>query len=311
MLSRRLLRIKVLKALYTHFKSETDSMNVSEKNLLFSVTKTYELYLQLLSLAVDVADYAVSRIELGRKKMLPTESELNPNMRFVENAAVQKIRDCEALCDTLEMHSLGWSQYPEVIKRLYNCLEQSDFYKEYMSAPKNTFADDVALLENFFINVVQDNEAVEAAIEEQSIMWMDDLDFALILVVKTLQNLKATRPMSLLPQFKNSDDRDFAKVLFRNAVFNNVEYFEYIDRFTKNWDVDRIAFMDRLIMLAALAEVVSFPEVPVKVSMNEYIEISKYYSTPDSSTFINGVLDKIIEHLKSEGKFEKIGRGLI
>lgn len=311
MLSRRLLRIKVVKSLYTHFKSEKGSITVSEKNMLLSINKTYELYNQVLALAVEVADCAANKIELGRNKMLPSEQDLNPNMRFVENAAIAKIRESETLYDFMSVRSLGWSQYPEVAKKLYAALEESDFYREYMAAETTSFDKDVKLLENFFVSVVQDNEALEAAIEEQSIMWMDDLDFALIMVVRTLQNLRSSKPMTLLAQYKNEDDRAFSSTLFADAVVKNQEYFDYIDKYTQNWDMDRIAFMDRLIMLAAIAEVASFPDIPIKVSMDEYIEISKYYSTPESSTFINGVLDKVISKLSSEGKAVKSGRGLI
>lgn len=311
MLSRRLLRIKAVKSLYTHFKSEKGSIVASEKNLIFSINKTYELYAQVLSLVLEVADCAAAKIELGKNKMLPTEQDLNPNMRFVENAAIAKIRDCEALSDFLEMRKLGWSQHPDVAKKLFAELEQSEFYKEYMASETNSFDADIKLVQRFFINVVQDNESVEAAIEDQSIMWMDDLDFALIMVVRTLQSVRASRDMTILPQYKNDEDRDFVTTLFNNAVLNNQEYFDYIDKFTKNWDMERIAFMDRLIMLAAIAEAMSFADIPVKVSMDEYIEISKYYSTPESSTFINGVLDKLLASLVDEGKINKIGRGLV
>ncbi|MFI3266584.1 MAG: transcription antitermination protein NusB [Rikenellaceae bacterium] len=259
---------------------------------------------------VEVADCAASKIEVGKNKMLPTEQDLKPNMRFVENAVVAKIRNCDTLYDYMSMNNLGWSQNQDVIKKLYAALEESDFYKEYMAAETTSFEKDMKLVQKFFVNIVQDNEAVEAAIEEQSIMWMDDLDFALIMVIRTLQGTKASKDCAILPQFKNAEDRDFVTTLFTNAVVNNSTYFEYIDKFTKNWDVDRIAFMDRVIMLATISEVMSFADIPVRVSMDEYIEISKYYSTPESSTFINGVLDKLVADLQAQGKLNKIGRGL-
>lgn len=312
MLSRRLLRIKAIKALYAHFKSESDSLIVSEKNLLFSIDKTYELYHQLLWLIVDVANYAGQRIELGRQKHLPTPEERNPNTKFVENSVITLLRNSDSLVNYLERRHLGWVQYPEVIRKLYHSLIESKYYKEYMKNPARSFREDVKLVEHFYLNEAEDNESLEDAIEEQSILWSDDLDFALIMVLRTLEDTKASHgEVQLLPQYKNEEDREFVRELFRKTVVNQKEYFEYIDRFTQNWDVERIAFMDNLIMATAMAELIHFPSIPVKVTLDEYIEIAKYYSTPGSSNFINGVLDKIVEALQAEGRIQKSGRGLL
>ncbi len=311
MLSRRLLRIKVVKALYAHFTSESDSLIVSEKNLVFSIDKAYELYHLLLSLAVDVRQYALQRIEIGKAKMLPTAEDLNPNTKFVDNRVIERIAASEPLSDYLATHKLSWSNYPELVKRLYQRLVESDYYKEYMASPTRSFRQDRQLVEKFFIEAVEDFEPLEEALEEQSIYWVDDVDFSLILIVKTLQDMEADGPLPLLPEYKNDDDREFPRELFRKALVNHKEYFGYIDANTKNWDLERIAFMDRIVMLAAIAEIIGFPTIPVKVTFDEFIEISKYYCTPSSSTFINGVLDKIVENLKTEGKIEKQGRGLV
>lgn len=312
MLSRRLLRIKAIKALYAHFKSESDSLIVSEKNLLFSINKTYELYHQLLWLVVDVANYAEQRIDLGRQKHLPSAEERNPNTKFVDNAVVALLRRSANLTDYLDRKHLGWAQYPELIKKLYGSLVESDYYKKYMENPARSFREDVRLVEDFYLNEIDDCEGVEAAVEEQSIMWADDADFALIMVMRTLSDMRAAHTeVQLLEQYKNEEDKEFVKELFRKTVVNHKEYFAYVDRFTQNWDADRIAFMDNLIMSAAMAELVNFPSIPVKVTLDEYIEIAKYYSTPGSSTFINGILDKIVAALQAEGRIEKSGRGLL
>lgn len=312
MLSRRLLRIKVLRALYSHFKSDSDSLIVSEKNLFSSIDKTYELYHQMLWLIVDVANYAEKRIELGRKKHLPTPEELNPSTKFIDNAVIAKIRSSENLTDFLEYKHLGWAQYPELIKKLYSSLIESDYYKAYMASPSHSFKEDLKLVENFYLNEVDDNDDIDEAIESQSIMWAGDSDFALVMVMRTLSDMKASQPeVELLPEYKNDDDKDFVKELFRKSIVNHKEYFDYIDRFTQNWDVERIAFMDNLIMSTAMAELINFNSIPVKVTLDEYIEIAKYYSTPGSSTFINGVLDKIVNELTKENKINKIGRGLL
>ena len=312
MLSRRLLRIKVIKALYAHFKSESGSIAVSEKNLITSIDRAYDLYHQMLWLVVDVARYAENRIELARNKKLPTAEDLNPNTRFISNAAVRQIEDSHALTDYLGKKSLGWAMYPEVIKNLYNELESSEFYQSYMAAPSTDYRTDVKLVEQFFTEIVEDNLLVEEAVEEQSILWADDVDFSLIMVVRTLGDMRASRKdIPLLPQYKNEDDRVFAGELFRLTVLHYVDYLSQVEKFTQNWDVERIAFVDNLIMVAAMAELVAFPSIPVRVTLDEYIEIAKYYSTPGSSYFINGILDKINEALTAEGRIQKSGRGLI
>ncbi|MCD8185647.1 MAG: transcription antitermination factor NusB [Rikenellaceae bacterium] len=312
MLSRRLLRIKVIKALYAHFKSESDSLIVSEKNLLFSIDKTYRLYHLLLYLIVDVQRYAEHRIELGRKKMLPTQEDLHPNLKFVNNRAVLQIAGSDKLLDYLTAQKLGWTNYPELIKKIYNNLIQRDYYQSYMKNGKNDYVDDARVAAEFFIQELEDLEALADVVEEQSIFWADDIGFALIMAVKTLQDMRASQAdIPILPKFRQDEDRQFAIELFRRALVNNEEYFQYIDSYTQNWDLERIAYMDRIIMLATIAELVNFPTIPVKVTLDEYIEIAKYYSTPASSTFINGVLDKIVEALKNDGKIRKEGRGLV
>ncbi len=312
MLSRRLLRIKVLKALYAHFKAESDSLIVSEKNLLTSIDKTYELYHQMLWLVVQVADYAEKRIELGRQKHLPTPEELNPNTKFVENRVIAALRGSEALTDYLERKKLGWVNYPELIKKLYASLVESEYYAKYMASPNRSFREDCKLVESFYTFTVCESELLEEVVEEQSILWSDDIDFSVIMVLRTLSDMKASQTeVPLVAQYKSDDDESFVRELFRKTVVNYKEYKEYIDRFTQNWDVERIAFMDNLIMASAMAELVTFPSIPVKVTLDEFIEISKYYSTPGSSVFINGVLDKIVESLTAEGRIQKVGRGLL
>jgi N utilization substance protein B len=313
MLSRRLLRIKVIKALYAHFKTAGDSLTVAEKNLLTSVDKTYQLYHLVIYLIVNVQRYAERRIELGRKKHLPTDEERNPNLKFVNNRLIAQIAASDKLADYLTVQKLGWENHPELIKKLYNSMVASDYYKEYMSNGKNDYVDDQRLVVNFYTHELEDSEALEEVLIEQSIFWgADDLGFALTMALRTLQDMRAGQAdLPLLPKFRHDDDRRFAVELIRNSLVHNEEYFAYIDTHTRNWDLERIAYMDRLIMLATIAELVHFPTIPVKVTLDEFIEIAKYYSTPASSTFINGVLDKIVAALKAEGKIAKEGRGLV
>lgn len=312
MLSRRLLRLKAVKNLYSHFKSDAIDLAASEKTLLLSIDKAYDLYFQMMLLIVDVADYAESRIELAKQKHLATYEDLNPNTRFVDNRLIAQWRASSRINDFAAKRGLGWAQYPELIKTLYNNLVASDYYQAYMTAEKATYRDDVRLVEQFYTNEIENLEMVEDVLEEQSLFWNDDLGFALIMVVRTLANCRASHTeVPVLPKFKNDDDREFVEELFRRTLVNFDNYMKLVERFTRNWDVERIAFMDNLIMVTALSEMINFESIPVKVSLDEYIEIAKYYSSVGSGTFINGILDKCAETLREEGVIVKSGRGLI
>ena len=312
MISRRMLRIKVIKALYAHLKSDADSLMASEKTLVASIDKTYDLYFLMLSLIAELAHYAEQRQELARKKQLPTYEDLNPNRKFVENAVVRLIAQSDAVNDHLAARKLSWAKYPELIKTLYSQLEQSDYYKSYMARAERSWKEDLALVTDFYTRELEECEMLEDVLDEISILWNDDLGFALIMVTRTLSNMRPSHTdVKVLPKFKSEEDLDFAMQLFEKAAIGYDSNLQQIERFTRNWDVERIAFMDNLIMATAVAELTTFPSIPVKVTLDEYIEIAKYYSTTGSSTFINGVLDKVVASLTEEGKINKSGRGLI
>lgn len=307
-----MLRIKVLKALYAHMKSDADSLMASEKMLVTSIDKTYDLYFLMLSLIVEMAHYAEQRQEMAKKKQLPTYEDLNPNRKFVDNAVVRLIAQSDSVNDYLAARKLSWAQYPELIKTLFAQLEQSDYYKKYMTSQEHSFREDLALVTEFYTRELEESEILENAIDEMSILWNDDLGFALIMVTRTLSNMRPSHvEVKVLPKFKSIEDLDFARELFAKTAVNFDTYQEEIEKYTRNWDVERIAFMDNLIMAAAMAELITFPSIPVKVTLDEYIEIAKFYSTQGSSTFINGILDKIVASLNEQGKINKSGRGLI
>ncbi len=312
MISRRMLRIKVIKALYAHLKSDADSLMASENTLVASIDKTYDLYFLMMSLIVELAHYAEQRQELARKKQLPTYEDLNPNRKFVENAVVRLIASSDAVNDYLAARKLSWAKYPELIKTLYTQLEQSDYYKSYMARAERSWKEDLALVTDFYTRELEECEMLEDVLDEISILWNDDLGFALIMVTRTLSNMRASHTeVKVLPKFKSEEDLDFAMQLFEKAALGYDNNLLQIEKFTRNWDVERIAFMDNLIMATAVAELTTFPSIPVKVTLDEYIEIAKFYSTTGSSTFINGVLDKVVASLTEEGKINKSGRGLI
>lgn len=310
MISRRLLRIKVFHILYSYLKSGEDNSIKYEKELDFSINKSHDLYFMFFVLLLDVKNYALSRIELAKNRKIPTKEDLNPNMRFVNNAVIKQIETSEPLVKHVENKKLNWTKYPELIKNVYKNLIKSDDYTEYMNEDNHSYKHDKEFVIHFFKNLVS-LDLLYQTIEEQSIYWNDDIEFVLSMNIKTIQRLKQTKSsISLLNLYKNEEDREFVKKLFKKAVTNHNENSEIIQANIKNWDVERIAQADLIIMEMAITEIVSFPSIPVKVSLNEYIELSKFYSTEKSSTFINGVLDKIVNLLDTENKITKIGRGL-
>ena len=310
MLSRRLLRVKVAKALYAHLKSNSD-IRVSEKNLVESIDKAYDLYFQMMSFVVEVANYAENRIELNKQKKLPTYEDLNPNRRFVDNPVIHLIANSDSVNDVLASRKLSWSQHQDAVKDVYNRLVEAEFYQKYMSASINTFTNDRKFVEDFF-QWLEEDEALAEVVTEMSLLWADDYGFALYLAIRTVQHLKASHTdVKVLPKFKSEDDLEFATTLFFKALAQYADNQEIVDRYSKNWDVERVVFMDSLIISIAIAELTEFESIPVKVTLDEWIDIAKYYSSPTSSTFVNGVLDKIVAEFKESGRINKSGRGLL
>lgn len=248
MISRRLLRIKVIKALYAHLKSESDSLAASEKNLVASIDKTYDLYFHLLSLITEVARYAEERQETAKRKKLPTFEDLNPNRKFVDNAVVALLSHSDTVNDYNASHKLSWARFPELIKTLFEQLERSDYYKKYMASSEHSFREDLSLVVDFYSNELEESEMLEDVLDEESILWNDDLGFVLAMVIRTLSGIRQShRDVKVMPEFKNPDDLLFAKELFAKAALNFDAHLQYIEKFTRNWDVERIAFMDNLI----------------------------------------------------------------
>lgn len=313
MISRRIIRIKVLQVLYAFYTSPEKSINNTEKELFFSIQKTYDLYHYLLDLIIEVSKHAESVIERRKQKHFPTEEDLNPNTRFIRNQLITQLKENESLQKYLEHSKLSWFNEPELVKKIYNTLIQSDFYHSYMSSAEHSYQADRKFVEQAFAEVILQSEDLFNILEEQSIYWNDDVDFVVSMIIKTLKKFKEyTREThALLPMFKDEEDRQYAKDLFRKSILNHDELKQVVTTHTVNWDVERIAFIDELILEMAIAEFLYFPSIPTKVTLNEYIELSKYYSTNKSRNFINGILDKALKALKKENKIVKAGRGLI
>lgn len=313
MISRRIIRIKVLQILYAFFTSPETSINSTEKELFFSLQKTYDLYHYLMALVIEIQKFAEQRIEMGLKKHRPTSEDLDPNTRFVNNQLIRQLKNNTVLNKYLEASKLTWTNESELIRKLYLSLTEKDFYLEYMSASPNTYADDRKVVEDICKYLILENEDIDLILEEQSIYWNDDLDFVVSMILKTLKKFKeySDESQTLLPMFKDEEDRQFAKDLYRKVILHHEDNTLMVKQHTVNWDIERIAFVDNLILELALTEFLYFPSIPTKVSMNEYIELSKYYSTEKSRNFINGILDKALKDLKKANKIVKSGRGLI
>jgi N utilization substance protein B len=313
MFSRRLLRIKVLQTLYAYYKVDGKTYIAAEKNLLHSIGKSYELYHLLMLLLIDVADYAASKIEQARQKRIPSYGDLHPNTRFIDNAVLRQLRNNDAFRKFLSQKPLSWVQYPEIVRNLYRMILESEFYGEYMSSAGHSYRSDKLLLERICLDLVMNYEDLYQNLEEQSIFWIDDVDFVIKMIVKTLKKFTEGNPRGgeLLPMFNDNDDLAYSKKLLRSTIKNGKEYLKLIEASANNWELERIAFIDSLILQLAISEALEFKSIPTKVTINEFIEIAKSYSTQKSSQFINGILDNILNGLKAEGRIVKTGRGLI
>jgi N utilization substance protein B len=337
MISRRQLRIKALSVLYACNRKELDDLETAEQELMLSIRKSYDLYHYILLLIISMSDVARERIMLSRMKKIPKPDDLNPNMRFAENRVIGQLRLNEqlhryvapmpalwskkdritgfkSLNRYLGTLGLSWEEHPEVARMLYNEMTQWDVYNEYMSSTDSSYKADLRFIKELVTKLLPASEDLASTLEEQSVYWNDDLPFVAAMIKNTIGKFKENddgRNNSLPPMFTSSDDENFVKVLLRKVIINSETNSALIDTHTTNWEVDRIALMDKLVMQLAITELVEFPEVPVKVTLNEYIEIAKDYCTAKSSTFVNGILDKIVKEMRANNSFVKYGRGLI
>ena len=311
MISRRLLRVKALQVVYAYRTSGGNDIRKAEKELSHSIERSFDLFHMMLLLLLDLASYAEQRMEIGRSKYFPTDEESNPNTRFIDNRLISQIKHNDSFLKYLSHRKVSWASQEDLIKSLYRDMIQWEGYQDYLSNPSDTYAVDRSFLVKLLSELIVDHEFLTAVLEEQSIYWNDDIHFIGAMIIKTFDRWKPQSGKTLPGMFKDEDDETFVIDLLRRTIIHRKEYEELIKDFTENWDFDRLALMDILIMQMAVTEVVHFPSIPVKVSLNEYIEISKYYSTDKSSLFINGILDKIFSRLREEKKINKTGRGLV
>jgi N utilization substance protein B len=305
MISRRLLRIKVLKELYGYVTGEKNSLPAAEKELKLSINKTYDQYKYLFSFIPLLQEHAQNKIEKGRQKYLPTDDEKDPNTKFVNNKLIKQIAENKELQVFTSKNSVILKDARMVVGKMYNNIVEREYFSEYMHDTEGSFKQDKRLIIDILCNEFEDFDDLYALLEEQCIYWTDEPEFVVSSFIKTANSIKEDKQFSLMPLFKNYDDEQFAERLFKHAAVNYDNYNALIDKHTPNWDVERIALMDILVLIIAMSEFVEFPNIPVKVTLDEYIDLARFYSTASSSLFVNGVLDKIVEYFEQHNLIKK------
>lgn len=314
MLNRRHLRVKVLQALYAYHQSDNKDIKQHEKNLLQSVEKVYEMYVWMLSLISEVVSYVEVDAEERKHKHLPTAEDLKPNLKLLENRFILSLNKNQEYLAAVKKYKISWAFDPELAKSLFTILKNSPEYAEYLKKTDDTLHSDKDMIKFIFKKVILKSMLAEQVFEDKFIFWPVDKDVLQALIAKTFKNFSSDdyKQNKLAEVTGNWDeDREFIIELFQQSIRHDAAYQDMISKKTQNWEPDRIAMMDTLLMKMAIAEFINFTSVPVKVTINEYLEISKEFSTPKSNSFINGILDKILYELKAENKIRKVGRGLI
>lgn len=339
MLTRRHIRIKVLQSLYGFTRGEDNDLSLTLKELDRSLNRIYELYLYELRIFIEILRMAEERIEKNRNKFRPTEFDLNPNLKFVNNRVLKALEGNAALQRAFEDHKVHWADHIEILQKIFVDFRESDMFARYMESGQSSLKEDKQILKLFYAEFITGSDSLHQLYEDVSMHWADDLDAAQMFVVKTFKSLqevdgfvysklslpegREVNSLNDLPPgydlghakitvnlYKDEDDSQFGKMLLRYTVNEAAENEKLISSKTKNWDTDRIASIDILLMKMALSEMIHFDQIPIKVTLNEYIDLSKEYSTPKSGQFINGILDKLVAQLKEDNKIVKVGRGL-
>ena len=307
MINRVLIRLKVIQVIYAYYQNGGRNLEAAEKELFYSLSKAYDLYKYLLTLMIEVTQFADRRIDNRRHKLRPTHEDLNPNTRFIDNAFMAQLMQNVQLEEFRANQKRTWDDEGDFVKHLFERIEATKTYQEYMAKETLTYEDDRELWRKLYRSTIAQNEEIDEILEEQSLYWNDDKAIVDTFVLKTIKRFEPENgaEQELMPEYKDDEDKEFARKLLRTAIVNADAYRKLMENNAKNWDMERFAFMDILIMQVALAEILSFPSIPVSVSLNEYVEIAKMYSTPKSGGFINGMLDGIVAQLKSENKLNK------
>ena len=314
MLNRRHLRIKVFQAIYSYLRGAKNDLGVGERELLSSVNRIHELFVLHASVFTELYSFARKRVKDRKNKRLPSQEDLNPNLRFLENEVLKSLANSESLQKKIEEYKISWIDHSDVIQKLFKSIEDSETFGKYMSGDNFDLEYQKSFLLKIYREFIADNEILQDYFDEKSIHWSDDHYFVCGYIVKYLKGFQSRFSENYrVPELYKDidDDIEFIETLYRQTLINSSTYQDIIMDKAKNWEADRIAVVDFILMKMAVCELIKIPSVPIKVTLNEYIELSKTYSTPKSRVFINGILDKIVPDLKQKGEIKKIGRGLM
>ena len=313
MLNRRHLRIKVLQSLYAFFQSKDEGYGSVEKETLNSLERIYDLYIYFLLTFSELKTFGEYRMEENKKKIFPTDEDANPNRKFVDSAIIDILEKQPTLRVLSEQRKVNWvgDENQQMFRKIYNQLREGEVYDSYMNNEVKGFEEDKAFAIALFKAEIANSEVLYDCLEDRNIHWIDDIDLACSMVIKTIKSFEEGQEPAILDLYKDKEDETtFVRELLRKTIVLDKENELLIDELTSNWELDRIAKMDVILMKMAITELQTFNNIPTKVTLNEYIEISKFYSTPKSNSFINGVLDKAISRLVKDDKINKVGRGL-
>lgn len=306
MINRELIRIKIVQLTYAYYQNSDRNMDNAEKELLFSLSKAYDLYTYLLALIVAVNKEMRHRVDIGISRAQREKTE-EPSQKFINNRFALQLEENKALNDMMEAVKQTWINDIEFVRKLCIQIEQSQIYQEYMADTEDSYEADREVWRKLYKTLIQDNEDLDALLEEKSLYWNDDKEIVDSFVLKTIKRFepKAGKKQELLPEYSDIGDKEFASRLFRSTILNADQYQRYMSETSRNWDFSRLAYMDVIIMQIAIAEMLTFPNIPVSVTINEFVELAKLYSTPKSGGYINGMLDTIARHLIQTGKMFK------
>lgn len=307
MINRELIRIKIVQLTYAYYQNGNHNMDNAEKELLFSLSKAYDLYNCLLSLIVAVSREAHLHydVEVARARR---EGKDVPSGKFANNRFAMQLEENKQLCEYMETQKQSWTDNIEFVRNLLSQMEQSQIYKDYIDSPEDSYENDREVWRKLYKALIMENENLDSLLEERSLYWNDDKEIVDTFVLKTIKRFdpKNKAKQELLPEFKDEEDKDFAVKLFRATILNADQYQRFMSETSRNWDFSRLAYMDVVIMQIAIAEMMNFPNIPVSVTINEYVDLAKLYSTPKSGSYINGMLDAIAHYLADTGKMMKV-----
>ncbi len=306
MINRELIRIKTVQLTYAYYQNGNKNIDTAEKELFFSLSKAYDLYNHLLVLIVAVTREARRRLEIAQGKALREGLEA-PSQKFVLNRFALQLENNRQLLEFQSTQRDMWAEAPEFVGKLFEQIAQSQIYKEYLESSSDDYATDRELWRRIYRTLIQENEDLEQLLEEHSLYWNDDKDVVDTFVLKTIKRFdeKMGAKQELLPEYDSEEEKDYARKLFRATIMNADEYQHYMSEASRNWDFSRLAYMDVVIMQIAIAEMLTFPSIPISVTINEYVELAKFYSTPRSGSYINGMLDAIARYLVRQGRLLK------